>query len=94
MKQLCEEYGIEKLWRPMSFWHRALGWMVKPNQCDALYLPKCKSIHTMFMFESIDLIWLDHNGRALQQHKAVRPWSVRTCWNAYGVIEKRTAVSS
>jgi uncharacterized protein len=41
---------------------------------DAMIFPRCASIHTFFMTQRLDVIFLDAQKRFLASHQAVRPW--------------------
>lgn len=63
-----------------SFWKRFLGWMGRTNlsSSDGLWLTPCRSIHTMWMCRTIDVIFLSREQRVLKVCRAVRPWCVRS----------------
>ena len=59
-----------------SFSKRFLGFMFqkkKPNY--GICFPKCNSIHTMFMFQSIDIIMTDKEKNILYM-KTIKPWKI------------------
>ena len=39
-----------------------------------LWLTPCSSVHMMFMFFSIDVVWLDHESKVLKVSSSVPPW--------------------
>lgn len=55
---------------------------------DALWLPRCRSIHTIGMRCALDLTWLDADGAIVREDRAVRPNRVRTCLRATSVLER------
>lgn len=60
-----------------GFWSRFRGWMGrKPLPGTALLIYPCSSIHTFFMRESIDVAFLDQEGRVLLIVEGLRPWRV------------------
>ncbi|MEI6166296.1 MAG: DUF192 domain-containing protein [bacterium] len=73
-----------------TFWKRSIGLMGRRglNPGQGLLLSPCGSIHTCFMCFSIDLIFLDSNGRVVRIVQQVPPW--RFVWGggkAHSVIE-------
>ena len=56
-----------------SFKDKLLGLMNKTNINYGLLIPNCKSIHTYFMKESIDVILLDKNNRILMINRNIKP---------------------
>lgn len=50
-----------------SFWKRFTGFMFRFKEIDkGLRFPKCSSIHTCFMFQPIDVIMTDKNGKVIK----------------------------
>ena len=56
----------------------------------ALWLPRCRSVHTFGMAFAVDLVWLDGDRRVVRVDRGVRPWRVRSCRRASSVVEIRT----
>lgn len=56
-----------------SFKDKLLGLMNKKNIDYGLLITNCKSIHTFFMLESIDVLLLDTNNRILMINRNVKP---------------------
>ncbi len=52
-----------------------------------LLLPETRSIHTCFMRFSLDLLWLDAEGRVLHVDPGVAPWRLRYWRPARSVVE-------
>ena len=52
------------------------------DRLDAMVFPRCNAIHTCFMREPIDLLFLDRGDIALRIDAAVPPW--RLCRRARG----------
>lgn len=52
-----------------TFKERLLGLMFKKNIKYGLLFKNCKSIHTFFMFEPIDIIATDKNDNILKKYK-------------------------
>lgn len=56
-----------------SFKDKLLGLMNKKNINYGLLIKNCKSIHTFFMLESIDVLLLDQDNRILKINRNIRP---------------------
>ena len=56
-----------------NFFNRFLGFMFKKNINCGLCFPKCNSIHTFFMKESIDVIMTDKNYNILYIFNNLKP---------------------
>lgn len=56
-----------------SFKDKLLGLMNKKNIDYGLLIKECKSIHTFFMLESIDVLLLDQDNRILMINRNVNP---------------------
>ena len=71
------------------FWHRLRGLMFADplESMSALLLTNCTSIHTAFMRQSIDVLYLDTHGVILRCVADVRPWRVSACPRARHVLE-------
>lgn len=41
---------------------------------EAMYFPRCNSVHMWFMRTAIDIIFLDRNKKVTSVHSNVRPW--------------------
>lgn len=61
-----------------GFWMRFRGLMLTPPLADGhgLFIPRCASVHCLFMRYAIDLVYVDDEGRVLQCVANVRPWAV------------------
>ncbi|MFH1367832.1 MAG: DUF192 domain-containing protein [Elusimicrobiota bacterium] len=58
-----------------KFADKALGWMFKKVRDDmGLLLLNCSSIHTLFMFSAIDVIFLDSKYSIVKIIPNLRPW--------------------
>src|SRR4051812_34920075 len=53
----------------------------------ALLIADCRSVHTFGMRFPIDIAFLDERGRAVRVERAVPPWRVLVCREAFAVIE-------
>lgn len=69
-----------------SFKNRLLGNMFK-KEIKYLLFDKCHSIHTFFMLDEIDVIFLDKNNKIIKTVSNLKPWKICTCKNGYKVIE-------
>ena len=56
-----------------NFKDKLFGLMHKKNIDYGLLIKKCKSIHTFFMLESIDVLLLDRENRILKINRNVKP---------------------
>lgn len=59
-----------------TFLSRLRGWMFRgrPAPDEALAITPCDSIHTCFMRFSIDILFLDPEGRVVARFDRVAPW--------------------
>lgn len=58
------------------------------NPGEALLIEPCSSIHTFFMRFSIDVIFLDADGKAIKIVRGLKPWHLAGCFfGAHMVIE-------
>lgn len=69
---------VDKLHRADSYWRRLKGLMLikRINTSEGLLLTPCKSIHTMFMRFSIDVLYLDPTFKVIRVFREVKPWRV------------------
>lgn len=75
MKLNIKQNDIE-IYKTTSFFKRFKGLMFKRNFNYGLCFPKCNSIHTFFMFESIDVVMTDIDNNILHIYKNLTPWRV------------------
>src|SRR3954447_7465756 len=68
-----------------------LAWLAAPRVPVALWLPRCRCVHTFGMRFALDLLWLDARGRVLAVDSAVPPCRVVRCRSAAAVIERPAA---
>lgn len=75
--------------RAENFATRLLGLLARPRlkPGEALYLAPCASVHTVFMRYSIDVAFVDREGRVLKLVKDLRPFRAAGCWRAHGAVE-------
>lgn len=74
-----------------GFLSRTRGLLLRPElaESEGLLITPCTAIHMWGMLFSIDLLWLDAAGRILKTEQNVRPWQIRHCRRAWGVLELR-----
>jgi uncharacterized membrane protein (UPF0127 family) len=53
----------------------------------ALWIARCRSVHTFGMRYPLDLVWLDTSGRVVRVDLDVAPRQVRACRGARSVVE-------
>ena len=88
----CKLYNV-RIRVASRFWQRFKGLMfAAPLAADqALLITPCPSVHTFFMREPIDLVYLDRNARAVKLVEAVPPWRFSTGGRgAYQVLEMQS----
>ncbi len=77
--------------RASSWWRRALGLLLKRNLSpdQGLWLAPCSAVHTIGMAYSIDVIFLDPEGRVQRVVHGLKP--MRWAWSvgARSVLELR-----
>jgi len=56
-----------------SFKDKLIGLMGKKNIDYGLLIKNCKSIHTFFMLESIDVLLLDEDNKILMINRNIKP---------------------
>jgi len=66
---------------------RGLAWRESIPPGEALQINRCRSIHTFGMRFSLDLLWLDQQGRAIRVDYDVPPRRLRSCRQARTVVE-------
>ncbi len=60
-----------------NFKNRLLGLMFIQKKIDfGICFPKCNSIHTFFMFQSIDVIMTDIDNKILYIYAELKPWKI------------------
>lgn len=71
-------------------WERGLGLLLRASvkADEGLWIDHCSAIHTMMMRASIDVFFLDKEGRVLQIAQKVAPNRLAlTCRDAVSVVE-------
>lgn len=59
-----------------TFKQRLFGLMFKKNIKHGLLFKNCKSIHTFFMKEEIDVIATDKNDKIIKKYQKLKPWKI------------------
>lgn len=81
-----------KIKEAKSFKDRLLGLMFKKNINYGLLFENCRSIHTFFMKEEIDILATDKNNRIIKMYKSVKPWRIiiapKKTYNIYELPKK------
>jgi uncharacterized protein len=54
---------------------------------QALWIEPCQAIHTCGMRFSIDVVFIDRNGRIKRIDEFVRPWRLRWCNRSMAAVE-------
>ena len=54
---------------------------------SVMIIAPCNAIHTFFMRFTIDIVFVDRQGRVLKLFRSVRPWRVRVALRAFAVLE-------
>ncbi len=73
-----------------SFYQRARGLLGRThmNKGEGLYIPACRSVHTIFMQFPIDIIFLDKDNAVTKIFTALLPFRVAFgSWRTRGVLE-------
>jgi uncharacterized membrane protein (UPF0127 family) len=71
-----------------SLWEQVRGLMLAPPlpPGEALWLPECAAVHTAFVREAIDLVFI-RDRRIVRIQSEVAPWRIALCPGANAVIE-------
>jgi uncharacterized protein len=56
---------------------------------EALFIPRCRSVHTFGMRFPIDVLFVDRDWRLVRMVRDLPPWRVASCREAAAVIEVR-----
>ena len=73
--------GVRVGWRVLvadSWWRRFRGLLARPalKKGEGLLLLQCGSVHTIGMMQTIDVAFLDAQGRVVRSLPRLRPWRV------------------
>ena len=71
------------------FTTRLRGLMLAPPLAhdEGLLLTRCSSVHSAFMRQDIDVIYLDRSDRVVRCVPTLKPWRASMAWNASQVLE-------
>ena len=76
-----------------TFFSRCFGMMGQKKPLSyGLYFPKCKSIHTFFMRQNIDIVMVDSNHLIVAVYKNAKPWHIFYSKNATACYEFSTGI--
>lgn len=70
------EFGNIEIKNANGLFKRFVGLMFKKNINHGLLFKNCKSIHTFFMFDNIDVVATDRNDTIIKTYKSVKPWRI------------------
>jgi len=57
---------------------------------EALWIPRCRAVHTCGMRVPMDAVFMDRRLRVVAVRESVAPFRFpRPCWRAWGVLELR-----
>lgn len=75
---------------------RALGLLARArdNRPDALCLTPCGAVHTAFMRQPIDIVFVASDGTVLRCVARVAPWRIAACRGAQSVWELRAGLAA
>lgn len=60
-----------------NYLNRLVGYMFHFDPIiNGLYFPDCNGIHTMFLYQPIDVAMTDDNNKILYLYQSVKPWHV------------------
>lgn len=59
-----------------GLFNRFIGLMFKKSITYGLLLKNCRSIHTFFMFDEIDVIATDKDDNVIKKYKNLKPWKI------------------
>ncbi|MNL56968.1 hypothetical protein D3C87_1804950 [compost metagenome] len=88
--KLTQKRLVENLEVARTFWSRGKGLLGRKSlpENQALWIPRCNSIHTYFMKFAIDCVFIDKNLKVKAVYRDVRPGRlIFPVWGASSVIE-------
>lgn len=59
-----------------GLFNRFIGLMFNKNITYGLLFRNCRSIHTFFMFDKIDVVATDENDNIIKIYKSLKPWKI------------------
>ncbi len=80
---------VPRVWRAESLWDRMRGLLGRPMLAadEALLIEPCASVHTVGMRYSLDLAFLDGEGRICELKRDVRPLRLAASRGARATLE-------
>ena len=78
--------------KAVTFCDRIFGLMFV-RKGEPFFISNCQMIHTCFLRFDLDLFWVDREGRVIREDKGVKPWRIRRCRAAWGVIESPAKIN-
>ena len=73
-----------------SVFLRFKGFMLKPyiQKEEGLLIPRCNWIHTLFMLQEIDVVYLNAEGAVVDMDSCIKPWRIcKPRFNAKSTLE-------
>lgn len=60
-----------------SYWSRLTGFMFRFDPITkGLYFPHCNAVHTMFLYQDIDIAMTDDNNKIIYLYQHLKPWHI------------------
>lgn len=80
---------LDTVWHATGWWQRARGLIGRPplQPGQGLWLAPCASVHTCFMPQALDLLFLDRELRVLGWRSGVPAWRAAGWRGAHGTLE-------
>ncbi len=80
-----------KIFCAKTYWQRMRGLLARaaPDSGEALSISPCSGVHTFFMSYSLDVVYLNRQGRIVKIVPYLKPWRASQCFGARTVLEFR-----
>ena len=80
---------VPRVWRATNPWDRMRGLLGRPmlGGDEALLIERCASVHTVGMRYSLDIAFLDGEGRVCEVKRGVRPLRLAASRSARATLE-------
>lgn len=80
---------LNRVWRADNVWTRARGLLGRPPLAreEGLWLLPCRTVHTLGMRYTLDLVFLDRDGKICRCVPGLRPGRAAGCRAARSVLE-------
>lgn len=87
--------GGLRLRRARTPWRRLIGFWPTPRHhaVDAIEFDRCKAVHTFAMCDSVDVVFVDGEGRVLRVLRKLSPWRFAFDARAHSIYEFRAGVT-